>query len=138
MSNQHTALPWPDRFWQNTSPVPSGCIEWTAAIDRHGYGQCHLPISMEKRLAHRVAFAIAHGREPVMQLDHVCRNRRCVNVRHLREVTPKQNMANGARALATECKHGHPYSTENTYLWRGKRHCRACNKANAARRKEGK
>ena len=32
-------------------------------------------------------------------------------------------------AARTHCKHGHPFSEENTYLWRGTRHCRACRRA---------
>jgi hypothetical protein len=31
-----------------------------------------------------------------------------------------------ANALKTECPLGHPYNAENTYLWRGDRHCRIC------------
>jgi hypothetical protein len=36
----------------------------------------------------------------------------------------------------TQCKQGHEYTAENTYLWRGHRHCRACAKAVTSSLKE--
>lgn len=38
-------------------------------------------------------------------------------------------------ANRSHCIHGHPYTTENTYIYRGRRHCRTCTRARLARSK---
>lgn len=67
------------------------------------------------------------------QIDHVCRTRGCVNPKHLRVVTSKENThATGARCLAKAnaemiaCKRGHAFNEVNTYHYCGLRHCRTC------------
>jgi hypothetical protein len=83
--------------------------------------------------AHRAAYLLRNGRLPVapLELDHICRNRRCVNPDHLREVTRKGNMANGAHRLAARCVNGHEWNEANTYIRMdtNTRQCRACAKA---------
>lgn len=136
MANQHTHIPWPERFWAQTRPGPSGCLEWTGSMLRKGYGR--VQHDRARRLAHRVAFALHNGREPGPELDHLCHNRRCVNVAHLREVTHKQNMENGANALKARCRHGHPFDEANTHRIPsrpGKRICRICERARERRRR---
>jgi late competence protein required for DNA uptake (superfamily II DNA/RNA helicase) len=66
-----------------------------------------------------------------MQIDHLCRNRRCVNPDHLEVVTAQMNTLRGetlaaANAAKTQCDHGHEFTEENTYAYRGHRHCREC------------
>lgn len=70
----------------------SGCYEWTAAIQSRGHGAVWFEGRV--RLAHRVAWVLEHGRWPAADkvLDHICNNRRCVNVEHLRELTNGQNI----------------------------------------------
>lgn len=141
MANQHTASPWPNRFWEKTRVTQSGCIEWIGHIDKHGYGRVSIPKTRKICLAHRVAFALAHARDPEAQLDHVCRNRRCVNAAHLREATPIENAANGRWALATKCANGHPWDKTNTYHRPDRpkhRSCRVCNRASVSRYQEAK
>jgi len=60
-------------------------------------------------------------------LDHTCRNRACVNPDHLEPVTHIVNMGRGHWANVTECKQGHPYDQQNTYVRPdGFRDCREC------------
>jgi hypothetical protein len=65
------------------------------------------------------------------QLDHLCRNRACINLDHLEPVSCQENHLRGyglssENAGKTHCPKGHEYSDENTYLSDGRRHCRAC------------
>lgn len=80
-------------------PTDSGCILWCASISSRGYGQMHWrgrPV-----LAHRTAYELACGQIPEgKQVDHVCRQRTCVNAAHLRLVNNKQNQENRGGAQA--------------------------------------
>lgn len=75
----------------------NGCIEWTGARDRYGYGKINLAIDGRKRQtgAHRAAWLAEVGDIPdELMTDHLCRNRACVNVAHMELVT---NSVNGLR-----------------------------------------
>jgi hypothetical protein len=67
-----------------------------------------------------------------MVLDHICRNRKCVNSEHLKEVTPRENAlynSNGVSALCfkkTHCLRGHKLSPENIRTNKAGRVCREC------------
>jgi hypothetical protein len=91
-----------DRFWMkvDTSAGPDGCWLWTASLDGKGYGQLNIGEHRMRR-AHRISLEIA-GVElvPGMDVDHICRVRRCVNPAHLRQATRKQNMENLAKLPA--------------------------------------
>lgn len=129
-------LPEATRFWRHVAVgAPGDCWEWTGGTTR-GYGVFWAGIRREGTAravwAHRWAWENTVGPIPVrMQIDHLCRNPRCVNVGHLEVVTQRENIlrGNGAsarHARATACAHGHPWSPENVRLYRGVRHCRAC------------
>jgi len=122
-----------ERFDEKVEPEPmSGCHLWMAFINPDGYGTFRGGAS---RLAHRFSYERAHGPIPEgMVIDHVCRNRACVNPDHLRAVTRWQNVHENSDAAAhrnslkTHCDNGHAFTPENTY-WQGpERRWRACEK----------
>jgi hypothetical protein len=81
-----------ERLWAkvNKEGDENGCWNWTAAL-RNGYGV----IGQKKSLlyAHRVSYELLVGLIPVgYQIDHLCRNRRCVNPAHLEAVTQQENI----------------------------------------------
>jgi hypothetical protein len=92
---------------------------------------------------HRLAFVMLVGDIPDgLELDHLCRNRACIRPYHLEPVTRLENQVRGEGFVAmhvrkTHCKNGHAFSTENTYVHRGHRYCRACRKINKARYRGG-
>ena len=79
--------------------------------------------------AHKVAYEAVHGLVPEgLELDHLCRNRACVEVLHLEAVTHAENMRR-ALAIRTHCPHGHEYTEKNTWTsGNGHRRCRICMK----------
>lgn len=138
--------PTPADFWARTLPVEGGCWEWQGAIVAAGYGRCLTAETPFPGMysAHRVAYTIVKGTIPDgLAIDHLCRNRRCVNPDHLEAVTLAENIARGVQARnghdATHCKNGHEYTPENTYWCWGGRRCKTCVKAyNAEYHKSGR
>lgn len=83
-------------------------------------------------LAHRLAYEWSGGTIPAgLTIDHLCRNRWCVNPDHLEPVTRGENNLRGGspwaeNARKTHCHRGHEFTAENTYTHKGMRHCREC------------
>ena len=89
----------PDEKFLASIEWQGDCLVWTAGMDGAGYG--HLWDGGRRRMvkAHRYAWEREHGPIPDgMFIDHVCHNKVCVRVPHLRLATPAQNSRNRGRA----------------------------------------
>jgi hypothetical protein len=123
-------MPSPDNpQYADKACLDSQCILWTGAINRTGYGVAH--IGQTTTTASRAAWIAAHG--PIsddLEIDHLCRNRLCVNVDHLEAVPPRVNYGRSPRVQVTHCPAGHPLSGDNLYVQTQKgylmRSCRIC------------
>jgi hypothetical protein len=74
--------------------APNGCWVWRKATDPNGYGRFWFDGRMLG--AHRVSYQLLVGPVPEgLDLDHLCRNRRCVNPSHLEPVTRRTNLVRG-------------------------------------------
>lgn len=124
-------------FWSHIEKTES-CWLWTGSTVS-GYGT--ILVDRKVTMAHRFAYQLLVGPIPDgYELDHVrtrgCTHRNCVNPAHLEPVTHRINCLRSdsppaVNAQKTHCKHGHEFTPENTYMFRGYRYCRACNKRHA-------
>jgi hypothetical protein len=108
------------------------CWEYSAYERKDGYMMWKTLVSGKRKLAHRVVYEKLIGEIPRgFVLDHLCRNRKCVNPSHLEPVSPRENILRGVGSAAknhakTTCKRGHSFTKENTYLRNGSRSCKEC------------
>ena len=113
------------------------CWEWASAVTVNGYGMFWFNRAPE--YAHRLSYENKHEKIPKgLVINHLCRNRKCVNPDHLEAVTQQENCRKGLtgflpglmQRLKTHCPKGHEYNEENTRIKNdGSRSCRACNNA---------
>ena len=102
MLKQKVDLPLNDRaikrFWSKVDKT-EGCWNWGACRTRTGYGTMTLTFGVgdyRKVYVHRIGFVLGGGRlRQGMTIDHLCRNRSCVNPAHLEQVTVRENSRRG-------------------------------------------
>lgn len=120
---------------------PEACWPWLGTTDGHSRGQFWL--NGRHRRAPRIAWSFYRGEPFPEQLlaCHTCDNPNCVNPAHIFPGTMSENIvdavekgrhkpnahASGWQKNKTECKRGHLFTPENTYInCHGNRGCRTC------------
>ena len=81
------------------------CWEWVGCTNRNGYGR----VWRNRRtvMVHRLVYEATYGDIPAgLVLDHLCRNRRCVNPAHLEPVTVRTNTLRGIGPTAMRWRSG--------------------------------
>ena len=120
----------------------SGCHNSSYSVGSHGYAQVGWGNKVDGRgttTAHRAVWTHYFGPIPLgMTIDHLCRNRRCVNIEHLRMLT---NFENARRTAGRDwplgqCVNGH----DNKFLTEsgGKRFCSVCKRERNERYRRAK
>lgn len=127
-----------DAFWCRVDLSDrAGCWPWTGSLNPWGYGRAWCRSERATRFAHRLSYQALVGPVPVgLSLDHLCRNKSCVNPAHLEPVTTRENLLRGRahavkRPPSPTCQRGHLYDGVNN---RGDRTCSACSKIRHKRR----
>lgn len=130
MADYQSITPYLDRFFARLSPPDrNGCRVWLGACSSNGYGMT--TVADRPMSTHRFAFLAANGYLPALVM-HTCDNKQCCASEHLRPGTYKENaddcLAKGrhSKARMSACKHGHPYTAENTGRRGRRRECLTC------------
>ena len=129
-------IPPAERFWPKVdkSGGPDACWNWMAST-ANGYGRFRIQRGASVVQASRFAWEQLRGPIPAeLELDHLCRNPRCVNPRHLDPVTHRENIRRGEgpvgrNAKKTQCHKGPPLTGSNLHITKdNKRRCQRCNR----------
>lgn len=129
------------RFMRKIEKRDNGCWDWIGPVLPSGYGVFSLGVNMRSVYAHRVSYVLFRGDFDLgMDLDHLCRNRKCVNPSHLEVVDRKTNLLRGSTIVAeaaakTHCISGHELTPDNVYMYlqRGRFYTRRCNQCRIER-----
>ena len=120
-----TLLELPEAIRAKIMSEPNtGCWRW---VGRFGGDKCSYAMIGQGRTSRKAAryiYELFFGSiDPSLVVDHLCRNRWCVNPMHLEPVTQKENVRRGIglaarNAVKTHCLNGHPLSGENLLIYR--------------------
>jgi hypothetical protein len=138
MSRPH--VPIEKRFWNKVHKT-SSCWIWQGATKGRDDDYGCVRINGRGEYAHRVAYELVKGPIPNgLHLDHLCRERLCVNPDHLEPVDNRTNILRGigptaANARMKFCKRGHELNDQNVSITSaGSRQCNPCRRFNYAMR----
>ena len=126
--------PKPVAFLDRVDPEPnSGCLLWQGALNQRGYGlACR---NGRTQGVHRLVYEDVYGPIPSgLTIDHLCRVRSCINVRHMEVVTSGVNVLRGMARTAVnarkrQCPKGHEYRRTPENVKRQYRYCHICKMA---------
>jgi hypothetical protein len=123
-----------ERFAKKTQRE-GACLRWTGAIGPNGYGRFNAG-SARIVYAHRFAYERAQGPIPQLKdLDHLCRNRWCVEPRHLQAVERRENLRRSPHysvANAGVCRRGHSIAEHGRRNREGYFFCLECQRVRRA------
>lgn len=131
-----------ERFWSKVEKTDK-CWNWTGSGVR-GYGRIRIGNRMV--LAHRWSYENARGPIPSGKvIDHLCRNRACVNPEHLEVVTQSVNTLRGDAPTVNRnhvtCRNGlHPWPESAAWVGgkSGQIKCLPCRRARAREHQQRK
>lgn len=143
----YITTPLYQRFLAKIQRLDSGCWQWTGFIDKAGYGRIRDGHGRagESLYGHIVSYLIHCGPIPSnYELDHLCRNRWCVNPDHLEAVPHRINALRGEAPTVKlhrlgRCKNGHEINAQNTCFRRGTKkvvYCKICRREKRARQRD--
>ena len=117
--------------WEKSQYISSWddneCWEWLGNKNGNGYGQFK-KFGQTIRL-HKFSYEFFKGSVPIgLEIDHLCKNRVCLNPNHLEAVTHQENIRRSL-VLLTHCPHGHEYTPENLVKSAKWKTCRICRNA---------